>query len=204
MNNPTYFVNVNEYYYFIYAIGYMLIAEIIIWLYNFKEWIRTPKCQSKDYGTILLVIFACWGSFSICTLFRSERMIKLIGEILLPHYFFYLGLLLLIFGTTLRSYAVWKLKHAFSLSVKTKAEQNLITTGIYRYIRNPAYMGTILCLLGTACCFRSVFAPIFVLLLCFVCYGIRIHIEEKALLERFGNAFSDYSSHSWRLIPFIW
>ena len=204
MNDPTCFVNMQEYYYFIYAVSYMMIAEMVIWLYNFKGWIKKPQISNKDCGTLLLVIFACWSSFSISTFFRRDYITEMIGEILIPHCFFYLGLFLLVLGTTLRSWAVWTLKHSFTLSVKTNSSQSLVTMGVYRYIRNPAYVGTILCLLGTAFCFRSAIAPVLVLLICFVCYGIRIYIEEKALRLRFGSDFDNYCAHTWRLIPFIW
>ena len=182
----------------------MMIAEIVIWLYNFKGWIKKPQISNKDCGTLLLVIFACWSSFSISTFFRCGYITEMIGEILIPHCFFYLGLFLLVLGTTLRSWAVWTLKHSFTLSVKTNSSQSLVTMGVYRYIRNPAYVGTILCLLGTAFCFRSAIAPVLVLIICFVCYGIRIQIEERALRLRFGSDFDNYCAHTWRLIPFIW
>lgn len=47
MNDPTCFVNMQEYYYFIYAVSYMMIAEMVIWLYNFKSWIKNLKYQIR-------------------------------------------------------------------------------------------------------------------------------------------------------------
>lgn len=204
MNDPTRFVNLNEYYNFIYAISYMMFVELGIWLYNLKGWLHDRNSRNKDYGTVLIVILGCWGSLYFSTFFRSQQFVQLIGDFLLPHVFYYIGLIAIILGTTLRAYAVWTLKHSFTLSVKTGTSQSLVTTGIYQYIRNPAYAGTILSMLGNAFCFRSVFAPFIVLSICFVCYGIRIKIEEKALYDCFGKEFAEYSSKSWRLIPFVW
>ena len=137
-------------------------------------------------------------------IFPGQPFIKIAGDILLPHAFYYVGLAAILIGTTLRIYAVWSLRHAFTLSVKTGSNQQLVTTGVYRYIRNPAYAGTILSMLGNAFCFRSVFAPLVVLLLLAICYGIRIKVEEKALYERFGEDFKNYCFRTWRLIPLIW
>ena len=204
MNDPTRFASLNEYYNFIYTISYMMLMELGIWVYNLKGLFHNRNSRNKDYGTILIVILGCWGSLYFSTFFRSRRFIQLAGDILLPHGFYYAGLILILFGTTLRTYAVHSLKRSFTLSVKTGSNQNLVTTGIYRYIRNPAYTGTILSMLGTAFCFRSVFSPSIVLVICFICYGIRIKIEEKALQDRFGNEFTEYCSRSWRLVPFIW
>lgn len=204
MNDPSRFVSVNEYYNFIYAISYMMLAEIGIWIYNFKGWLKRPNKKNNDYGTILIVMLGCWGSFYFSTYFRNEQFIQRAGEILLPHRFYYAGIIFILIGTTLRAFAVWSLRHSFTLSVKTGESQQLVTTGVYKYIRNPAYAGTILSMLGTAFCFRSIFSPFIVILILMICYGIRITVEEKALHERFGKAFENYRLHSWRLIPFIW
>ena len=92
----------------------------------------------------------------------------------------------------------------FTVYVKTGGNQQLVTTGVYRYIRNPAYAGTILSMLGNAFCFRSVFSPLIVILILAICYGIRIKVEEKALYECFGEEYKNYCFRSWRLIPLIW
>ena len=40
MNDPSRFTSIQEYYYFIYAISYMMLAELCIWIYNFKGWLK--------------------------------------------------------------------------------------------------------------------------------------------------------------------
>ncbi len=184
MDDPSRFTSINEYYTFIYAISYMMLVELGIWIYNFKGWLKRPDKKNNDYGTILIVMLGCWGSFYFSTYFRSQQFIQIAGEILLPHIFYYVGIAFILVGTTLRAVAVWSLRYSFTLSVKTGGNQRLVTTGVYRYIRNPAYAGTMLSMLGNAFCFRSVFSPLLVLLILAICYGIRIKVEEKALYER--------------------
>ena len=191
MDDPSRFTSINEYYTFIYAISYMMLVELGIWIYNFKGWLKRPDKKNNDYGTILIVMLVCWGSFYFSTYFRSQQFIQIAGEILLPHIFYYVGIAFILVGTTLRAVAVWSLRQSFTLSV-------------YRYIRNPAYAGTMLSMLGNAFCFRSVFSPLLVLLILAICYGIRIKVEEKALYERFGEEFKNYCFRSWRLFPLIW
>ena len=195
MDDPSRFTSINEYYTFIYAISYMMLVELGIWIYNFKGWLKRPDKKNNDYGTILIVMLGCWGSFYFSTYFRNQQFIQIAGEILLPHIFYYVGIAFILVGTTLRAVAVWSLRQSFTLSVKT---------GVYRYIRNPAYAGTMLSMLGNAFCFRSVFSPLLVLLILAICYGIRIKVEEKALYERFGEEFKNYCFRSWRLFPLIW
>ena len=40
MNDPSCFTNLHEYYTFIYAISYMMLVEVGIWIYNFRGWLR--------------------------------------------------------------------------------------------------------------------------------------------------------------------
>ena len=85
MDDPSRFTSINEYYTFIYAISYMMLVELGIWIYNFKGWLKRPDKKNNDYGTILIVMLGCWGSFYFSTYFRSQQFIQIAGEILLPH-----------------------------------------------------------------------------------------------------------------------
>ena len=76
MNDPSCFTNLHEYYTFIYAISYMMLVEVGIWIYNFRGWLRKPDKKNSDYGTLLIVILGCWGSFYFSTYFRSQMCIR--------------------------------------------------------------------------------------------------------------------------------
>lgn len=91
MDDPSRFTSINEYYTFIYAISYMMLVELGIWIYNFKGWLKRPDKKNNDYGTILIVMLGCWGSFYFSTYFRNQQFIQIAGEILLPHIFLLCG-----------------------------------------------------------------------------------------------------------------
>ncbi|WP_406542699.1 methyltransferase family protein [Clostridium ljungdahlii] len=61
-----------------------------------------------------------------------------------------------------------------------------------------------LSLLGIAFSLRNILAPIVVLVICVLCYGIRIKVEEKALREQFKKEFEDYCKRTYCLFPFVW
>ena len=69
-----------------------------------------------------------------------------------------------------------------------EAASALVTGGIYRFTRNPMYLGLLLVLLAWAVYLGNLLA--FVLLPAFVAYITRFQIvpEERALAERFGEA----------------
>jgi protein-S-isoprenylcysteine O-methyltransferase Ste14 len=74
----------------------------------------------------------------------------------------------------------------------------LVTHGIYRYSRNPIYLGlsvlyTGLSLLGS-CLWALALLPVLLLMI----RRFLILPEERYLLRRFGDAYSDYSSRVGR------
>jgi protein-S-isoprenylcysteine O-methyltransferase Ste14 len=71
--------------------------------------------------------------------------------------------------------------------------QAIVRTGVYRWSRNPMYLGMALALLGLAAWWSSV--PGYLAVPAFVAYLTRFQIvpEERALLAKFGPAFGDYT-----------
>ena len=110
----------------------------------------------------------------------------------------------MLFGIIVRLVAVLTLKKAFTLNVQTTNEQHLVTTGIYHKVRNPAYTGSIMSLVGIALSLRNLFATVLALLFSIICYSIRIYVEEAALRERFQDEFKEYTINTFRLFPYIW
>ena len=73
-----------------------------------------------------------------------------------------------------------------------EATTTIITTGIYRFTRNPMYLGFLFALVGWAIYLSNLLA--FALLPLFVWYMNRFQIlpEERALAAKFSHAFSAY------------
>lgn len=69
---------------------------------------------------------------------------------------------------------------------------SLVVTGVYRFSRNPMYLGFLLVLTGWAIHIANLLA--FAALPVFVAYLTRFQIipEERALLTRFGDAYRAY------------
>ena len=72
--------------------------------------------------------------------------------------------------------------------------EHLVTSGVYRYSRNPMYVGLVFILFGWAL-YRS-HALAFALLPVFVIYMSRFQIqaEEKVMTQKFGEAYITYLS----------
>ena len=114
-----------------------------------------------------------------------------------------LGFALLISGVSLYFISRFKLGKFFSEAIRIKPEHRLITSGVYRYIRHPIYLGEILYFLSIPMIFISAYG--FIIMLVSVPMLInRIGFEEKALFSEFGQAYTEYARRTKRLIPFIY
>lgn len=80
------------------------------------------------------------------------------------------------------------------------AASSLVATGVYRFTRNPMYLGLFLLLSGWAIYLSN--AAAFAGPLLFVLYINRFQIvpEERALAAKFGTAFDDYRRRTRRWI----
>lgn len=83
---------------------------------------------------------------------------------------------------------------------KPETSSSLVTSGIYRFTRNPMYVGLTLVLLGWAVFLPSVWTLLGPLV--FVLYMTRFQIvpEERALAGLFGATYSEYRAKVRRWI----
>ena len=91
----------------------------------------------------------------------------------------------------------------YSPEVTVQQDHRLVTTGLYRYIRHPRYLGAINLSLGLSLLFRSWVGLVVTFLFCGV-FVSRIRDEEILMRKEFGEAWKAYCERSWRLIPFLY
>ena len=76
-----------------------------------------------------------------------------------------------------------------------KRTKSLVTSGIYRYTRNPIYLGFVLMLIGLPLTMGSYWGLILVWSLVTFINNLIIKHEEAYLKEEFKDQYMDYSSH---------
>jgi protein-S-isoprenylcysteine O-methyltransferase Ste14 len=112
-----------------------------------------------------------------------------------------LGLLLLLAGITIRWVAIRTLGKYFTGLIVIKTDHRLIQSGLYKYVRHPAYTGALLAHLGLGLSFANWFTLVFSSVPVFIAALYRMHIEEDALADAFGSEYLNYAKTSKRLIP---
>jgi protein-S-isoprenylcysteine O-methyltransferase Ste14 len=104
----------------------------------------------------------------------------------------FIGCLLLAIGVSLRKFSINSLGERWSVHNKQIRVKKLIKTGSYQYLRHPYYLSVILELLGLKFYFNSFWALIIILFIQIPILCVRVHLEEKMLLDEFGKEYEDY------------
>jgi protein-S-isoprenylcysteine O-methyltransferase Ste14 len=92
------------------------------------------------------------------------------------------------------------LGHNLTDTVATRANSYLVTAGPYRWVRHPFYVTIFLFMTGfSLLCAVWPFALLMGAVL--VLLAVRTPLEERKLVERFGDAYVAYAARTGRFIP---
>ena len=151
--------------------------------------------QRSDRWSYWAIFSVVWGSMLVSLLLRSLHLGVFHSG------FQYVGLGIEMFGIVLREWAVLSLGSLFTVVVSIVPGQTLVQHGPYRWLRHPAYTGSMLTLVGFALALGAWAAGFVSFFLCLVAFLYRIKVEETVLLEVFGKEYLEYTHHTGRLFP---
>ena len=115
----------------------------------------------------------------------------------------WLGVALFALGGALRIWPVYVLGNRFSGLVAIQPGHTLVTTGVYRTIRHPSYLGLLVNSVGWSFAFRSGLGLAVTALLVPPLVA-RMNAEEKLLGEQFGGEYEAYRRRTWRMLPGVY
>ncbi|HVZ26581.1 MAG TPA: isoprenylcysteine carboxylmethyltransferase family protein [Sediminibacterium sp.] len=114
------------------------------------------------------------------------------------------GAALLVSGIFIRVWAIQTLGKHFTATVTLTEGHRLVRSGPYRLVRHPSYLGAFAAIVGTPVFLNAHWAILVAVLAMSLAYYLRIGVEEKMLLDNFGQEYQEYMQHTKRIIPFIW
>jgi protein-S-isoprenylcysteine O-methyltransferase Ste14 len=113
------------------------------------------------------------------------------------------GILMIVTGITFRAWAVRTLGKYFTATVQITEDHKLIRSGPYQIVRHPSYTGAFLAIIAGAVILESLAGFIISCMAMIIAYYVRIGIEEKELIARFGNDYVAYRQETKMIIPYV-
>ena len=142
-----------------------------------------------------------WLTYIILFVIDGKTILNfLVFEFLISDVFIFIGIIIISLGLLIDLWGTIVLGTNFRIELP-KEEISLITTGIYRLMRNPIVMGVYLLLFGSFFIIPTVLSMIF-LIANVLTFDSKIRDEEKFLAKRFGEEYKNYRIKVGRYLPF--
>lgn len=116
---------------------------------------------------------------------------------------YYSGLVLIVSGLLIRWMAILKLRKSFTVDVAIAVNQRIEDSGIYKHIRHPSYLGSLMSFAGLSIIFNHWISLIIIFIPVLSAFLYRINIEEKVMCTVFKDEYANYIKKSWKLLPYI-
>ena len=130
--------------------------------------------------------------FGLCIYFSQEYFPESNLEFLniLSYIFYFAGLAILVLAVRL-----FKKQNTTVNPIKIENASSLVVSGIFKYSRNPMYLGMALILLGLTFMFNLMGGIIFTLLFTMYITKFQIRLEEEVMERFFGADFIKYKQN---------
>lgn len=159
---------------------------------------RNVSATKKDKGSLFFILFGVWLATAVAFQFHMHKwgwVTQSVANV---------GVFMMIAGVAFRLWAIRILGQHFSLSVSVDVGQTIVQHGPYKYIRHPAYTGTLITFVGLGIGLNSWIASCVSIMIFLLIYAYRIHVEEAALVSQFQDVYEEYRKRTWKLIPFLY
>jgi protein-S-isoprenylcysteine O-methyltransferase Ste14 len=181
-----------------------IIPLVILNVFFFIDILIRYTSEKKDKFNRIIII----ASFFLFPLLIAAPYIESIylylNDTLIFSFITTLGLIFEICGGLILFYSRKSIGKYGTSSVAIEDNHKLLTKGMYKYSRNPIYLGIILLLTGYGISLSSIISTIFLFIFLVVILLSRMKQEEQILEESFGKEYLEYKKKTKRFIPFIY
>jgi protein-S-isoprenylcysteine O-methyltransferase Ste14 len=167
---------------------------------SFRD-LRSGAWKSKqDAGSYFALTAAIVGGFAAGLVLALHQTLSLPD----PAFWVIVGLTGAWAGMLLRLWAVRTLGRLFTTTVVVRHEQAVVTSGPYRFVRHPAYLGVLILSGGFGLALGDLASATVMVVLPALGLMWRIRMEETALGKGLGDSYIEYCRGRARLVPWIW
>jgi len=180
---------------------------LVAWISYFTYWwlmAKDVKSSIRTESPISRLIRSLSIILALSLLWVPKFPISLLTIRFLPdsNLFFWIGFIVTSGSLYFSVWARKLLGKNWSQAVTIKDDHQLITDGPYAIVRHPIYTGLIVGFIGTSIALGELRGLISDFLV-FVVLLYKLKLEDKWLLEQFGESYKIYCQKTAALIPFI-
>lgn len=118
--------------------------------------------------------------------------------------FEYVGLAIIWAGIIARLLVIKSLGKYFTVDVTIRQDHQLKKDGPYKYLRHPSYFASFVSFAGFGISLNNIASLAIVSCAIIAAFIFRIKIEERALIQQFGQQYLNYKKEVKALIPFVY
>jgi protein-S-isoprenylcysteine O-methyltransferase Ste14 len=190
-----FFINAWPYYLF-YVVTILWIAEFVIFPSHLK---KQSKQEKKSFFFILQFILL----IILLNFFLGWLQIGTLDNQFTQNILNYVGITLYILGLLLRYVSIIHLGRFFTRNVAVSESHELISSGPYKILRHPLYLGLFLLSTSVPLFFSNIIlTPIAYLLMGYI-LNHRMTLEEHILESSLGQTYKNWKKSRYKFIPFI-
>jgi protein-S-isoprenylcysteine O-methyltransferase Ste14 len=162
-----------------------------------QEYTRVNERQEKMYFRLFAL------GFLLLALYFLTSWIDF-ASISLPVWVRWVGEVVTCAGIVLFGWAHVALGRNWTAVLALSKEHEMVEGGPYRRVRHPMYSAFFIIGIGFTLLSANWLAGIFYLVPLTVMYAARVSLEEKMMLDRFGEVYREYMKRTGRLLPRMW
>ncbi|MFC1802692.1 methyltransferase family protein [Thermoproteota archaeon] len=114
-----------------------------------------------------------------------------------------IGVTMFIIGLIISISAHMTINTNYSWTLEIREGHTLVENGLYKYVRHPIYLGTFIRVIAIPI-YASSFSGFLLGLLSIPVLNYRIRLEERMLVEEFGEEYKQYRERTWKLFPYLY
>lgn len=132
-----------------------------------------------------------WVATWLAEIVFHNEIASIIGYLFTNTYIKYIGLILSAFGVGIFYLAIIFMKNSWRVGIDKNTKTTLITSGIYKFSRNPAFLGFDFMFVGLFATYYNIFTLI-IMVANITSFHLLILQEEKHLQAMFGDEYTKY------------
>ena len=163
--------------------------------------VRVVRSRKGPLETVLLMI--AWAAFFLQLIWIVAPVFAFADYPLQPLPFV-AGVLALAVGLWLFHRAHADLGTNWSITLEVREQHQLITRGVYRWVRHPMYLALLIFALGQVLVVPNWLVGPSYLVAMVLLIALRLGPEERMMREEFGQEYEAYLATTKRLLPGVW